>query len=42
MRGMKQVPEGLSQLDQFGRQAANTLGTVADYGALNSIQSVRE
>ena len=38
MRGMKQVPEGLKQLDQYGRQAANTLGTVADYGALASDQ----
>ena len=37
-RGMKHIPETMRQLDQYGRQAANTLGTVADYGALASNQ----
>ena len=35
---MKHVPKGLRQLDHFGRQAANALGTVAEDGALASNQ----
>ena len=35
-RGMKHVPNALRTLDQFGRQAANTLHTAGEYAALAS------
>ena len=33
-RGLKHLPQAMRELDGYGRQAANTLNTAADYAAL--------
>ena len=37
-RGLKHLPQAMRELDGYGRQAANTLNTAADYAALASHQ----